>query len=78
MDPKNLQDTLKEIVEAIAADLDDGAIDDLGLTDCYMDLEDATVSTFGEAGIPACGLVISLPDGSQFHLTIVQNKLPDA
>ena len=50
------------------------------ITDGYDSLEicweNLRVQTFAEAGLMTrdCGLVISLPDGSEFQLTIIQSR----
>ena len=59
-----LQDGLMELVS-------EAADDSFGI-----DWEDARVRTFEQAGVMTYnkGLVISLPDGTEFQLTIVQSR----
>ena len=59
-----LQDGLMELIS-------EAADDSFGLG-----WEDARVRTFEDAGVMTYnkGLVISLPDGSEFQLTIVQSR----
>ncbi len=59
-----LQDGLMELIL--------GAADD----SFGIDWEDARIRTFEQAGVMTYnkGLVISLPDGTEFQLTIVQSR----
>ena len=59
-----LQDGLMELISEAAAD------------SFGIGWEDARVRTFEQAGVMTYnkGLVITLPDGSEFQLTIVQSR----
>ena len=62
------EDTMQEGLRELIAEAAD---DSFGIG-----WEAARVRTFEEAGVMTCnrGLVISLPDGSEFQLTIVQSR----
>ena len=61
---ETLQNGLRNLIEGTASDDDD------------ILWENLRVHTFGEAGVMThdAGLVITLPDGTEFQLTIVQSR----
>ena len=61
---ETLQNGLRNLIEGTASDDDD------------ILWENLRVHTFDEAGVMTCdaGLVITLPDGTEFQLTIVQSR----
>lgn len=67
MNEREFQDLLQTLIE-------DDSIE------CVDELEGASVATFEEGGILTRnkGLTISLADGSEFQITIVQSSASDA
>jgi hypothetical protein len=74
MNEHDFQDTLQNLLNA-AGDLDAGA--DVGDLDAEVeDLAGCHATAYDEAGILTrnSGLVVRLPDGSEFQVTIVQSQ----
>jgi hypothetical protein len=68
MNAARLADVIKELIESF----DDCGADALG----EPAMDGANVDTFAEAGVPTtdAGLVVTLHDGTEFQVTVVQSR----
>jgi hypothetical protein len=74
MNAQRIQELLHGLLDEIAC-MDEEDMDNAGLSDTAI-LSEASVSTFGEAGLLTsdAGIVLRLEDGTEFQLTIVQSR----